>query len=247
MLGSKHTVKFSKRTWHQIKIRERRGLSQGIIQKCTPHERILCAPKFGERSHEESLIQGGCARKAAWDLAKIFTSSRIRDKATFKIPGEVKGMPTPVTSKRPEEREFVVYSGASMHMMSKKELSSGEMGTVESSRTPAVVSTANGEVHTHEVAQRFVHDLNQVITVQLPEEAPRVLSLCKLCKVHGYSYEWVSGQEPRLTKNGQLLICKADSVVPPSCRSRVICQFWKQFVFYNATTRIFGTRVTSSL
>ena len=42
-----------------------------IIQKCAPHERGSCAPKFRERSHEETLHQERCARKAAWDLAKI--------------------------------------------------------------------------------------------------------------------------------------------------------------------------------
>ena len=35
------------------------------------------------------------------------------DKTMFYVPGEVKTMPAP-TSKRPEEREFVVDSGASM-------------------------------------------------------------------------------------------------------------------------------------
>ena len=35
-LGSKHTVKFSKGTWHQIKIRERKGPSRGTITKCEP-------------------------------------------------------------------------------------------------------------------------------------------------------------------------------------------------------------------
>ena len=43
------------------------------------------------------------------------------EKASFYNTGEVKGMSTPVTSKRTEEREFVVDSGALMHMMSKKE------------------------------------------------------------------------------------------------------------------------------
>ena len=32
-LGSNHTVKFSKGTWHHIKIRERKGPSRGVIQK----------------------------------------------------------------------------------------------------------------------------------------------------------------------------------------------------------------------
>ena len=38
-LGSRHAVKFSKGTWHQIKIRERKDPSRGIIQKWAPHER----------------------------------------------------------------------------------------------------------------------------------------------------------------------------------------------------------------
>ena len=49
-------IKFSKGTWHQIKVRERKGPSRGIIQKCAPHARSPCAPKFGERSHEETLL-----------------------------------------------------------------------------------------------------------------------------------------------------------------------------------------------
>ena len=46
--------------------------------------------------------------------------------------------------------------------MSKKEL----RGTVKMSRNPTVVLTADGEVHTHEETQVFVHDLNQFVAVQ---------------------------------------------------------------------------------
>ena len=47
-LGSNHAVKFSKGTLHQIKIRERKGPSRGVLQKCGPHERNPCAPRFEE-------------------------------------------------------------------------------------------------------------------------------------------------------------------------------------------------------
>ena len=87
-LGSKHAVKFSKGTWHQIKIQERKDPSRGIVQKCAPHERSPCGPKYEERSHEETLHQEGCARRAAWDLANFFTSSGIRTKTTFFSPTE---------------------------------------------------------------------------------------------------------------------------------------------------------------
>ena len=73
--GSKHAVKFFKGTWHQIKIRERNGPSRGIIPKCGPHQRGPCAPKFGERSHEETLHQEGCVRRAAWDLANKYSQT----------------------------------------------------------------------------------------------------------------------------------------------------------------------------
>ena len=88
------------------------------------------------------------------------------------------------------------------------------MGTAKRSRKPTVVLTANREVHTQEEAQVFVHDLIQFETVQHLEETTAVLSLGKLRKDHGYSSEWVSGQEPRLTKHGKSIICKTDNFVP---------------------------------
>ena len=135
MLGSKHTVHFSKGTCHQIKNRERKGPSRGIIQKCAPHVCSPCAPKFEDRSHEEILNQERCSRKAAWDMTKNIYKLTNSDKASFYVPGEAKGMSTSVTSKRPDEREFVVDPGASIHMMSKK-ISSEESWTVKMSRTP---------------------------------------------------------------------------------------------------------------
>ena len=94
-----------------------------------------------------------------------------------------------------------------MHMMSKKELSSEEMGTTKKSRTPTVKLTADGEVHTCEEAQVFGHDLNQFVTVQPLEETLAVLSLVKLCEDHGYSNEWV-------TENGKIIFCKTDNLIP---------------------------------
>ena len=107
-----------------------------------------------------------------------------------------------------------------------------------------LVLTANREVHTHEEAQVFVHE-NEFVTMQLLEETPAVLSLCKLCKDHGCSFEWVNGQEPRLTHNGKTSICKTDNFVPLVVPG--FCQFRKQFITYNAPTGIVGTRCTPSL
>ena len=59
----------------------------------------------------------------------------------------------------------------------------------------------------------YVHDLNLFVTVQLLAETPAVLSLGKLCEDHGFSFEWVSGQKPRLTKEEKKILCKTDNFV----------------------------------
>ena len=87
-------------------------------------------------------------------------------------------------------------------MLSKKDLSSGELETLKRSFSPITVVTAHVEVQTNEEAQVYVHDLHIFVTVQLLENTLAVLSLGKLCKGNGYTHEWPSGRQPRLTKNG---------------------------------------------
>ena len=56
-----------------------------------------------------------------------------RIKATFYCPTEAWAMPAP-SLRRPEDREFVVDSRASVRMLSKMNLSSAELGTMRKSR-----------------------------------------------------------------------------------------------------------------
>ena len=46
------------------------------------------------------------------------------------------------------------------------------------------------------------------------ENTPAVLSLGKLCDENGYSYEWINGQKPHLTKNGIRIPCNTENFVP---------------------------------
>ena len=100
----------------------------------------------------------------------------------------------------PKEREFVVDSGASMHMLSKRDLSSDEMDSLRRSRIPTTVVRATGEVQTNEEAQVYVHDLDLFVTVQIVGDTPAVLSPGKLRDEQGYTYVWTSGQKPHLTR-----------------------------------------------
>ena len=92
-LGSKHTVNFSRSTWHQQKKRERKGPSRGIAQKREPRERYPCAPEFVDRSREITSQQEGCARKAAWDLARNIDKLKSADKSTFYSPSQARATP----------------------------------------------------------------------------------------------------------------------------------------------------------
>ena len=126
------------------------------------------------------------------------------DKATFYLPAEEWVLPA-ASKKELEERESVVDSGASMHMVSKRDLNSAELETTRISRSPTMVMTANGEVQTREEATVYVKELDLFVTVMLLEETPAVLSLGKLCEDHGYGYHWTSGHKPHLTKNGKII------------------------------------------
>ena len=164
-----------------------------------PHQRNPNAPKFEDRSQEETERQERCAREAAWKMARCILKPKEKHKAAFFSLAENWCLPAPSTIKL-EEREFVVDSGASMHMISHKDLNSAELETVTTSRSPMTVITANGEVQTNEDATVYVKELDVLLTMKLLEDTPAVPSLGKLCDEHGYSYEWINGQKPHLIK-----------------------------------------------
>ena len=149
-------------------------------------------------------------QRGSWpkDVLKL----KEHERATFFSPSEKRCLPA--STLKPEEREFVVDSGASMHMISKKDLSDAEMDTLTKSCSPTIVITANGEVQTPEEAIVYVQELNFFLTMQVLDNTPAVLSLGKLCDENGYSYEWINGQKPHLIKNGIRIICKTENFVP---------------------------------
>ena len=83
-----------------------------------------------------------------------------------------------------------------MHMISKKDLNSAEFETL-TSENPTTVTTANGDVQTHEEATVYVKEFDICIclTMKVLENTLVVSSLGKLCDEHGYSYEWINCQK----------------------------------------------------
>ena len=112
-------VKFTKAIARHAKIRDQNP-SLGLICPGEPHQRSPNAPKFEDRSQEETEWQEHGAREAALKLAKIVLKLQEKNKATFFSPSENRCLLA--STHKPEEREVVVDSAASMHMISKKGL-----------------------------------------------------------------------------------------------------------------------------
>ena len=205
-------VKFTKAIARHTNIRDQNPLL-GLIFPGELHQRSANAPTFEDRSQEETEWQEQGAREAAWKLAKSVLKLKEQEGATFFSPSENRCLPAPSTLK-PEEREFVVESGASMHMISRKDLSDAETDTLTKSCSPTIVITANGEVQTHEEATVYVKELDIFLTMKVIENTPAVLSLGRLCDENRYSYEWINGQKPHLIKNGIRIPCNTEKFVP---------------------------------
>ena len=134
--------------------------------------------KLGDRSREEIESQERCARGDAWKLAKNILKLKETDKATFFSPTNEWSLPAP-SAKKPEEREFVVDFGASMHMLSRKDLNSAELEAVKVSENSTTVVTATGEEPTKGEATVYVKELDLFVAVMLLEDTWAVLSLWK--------------------------------------------------------------------
>ena len=120
------------------------------------------------RSQEETEWQEQGPREAAWKLAKNVLKLKEHERATFFLLSENRCLSA--SNLKPEEQEFVVDSGASMHMISTKDLSDAEMDTLTKSCSPTVLITANEEVQTHEEAIVYVKELDIFLTVKVLEK-----------------------------------------------------------------------------
>ena len=83
VLRPARAVQFSKDTMRHKINRESKGPSLGVTQRTSPHERSPYAPKFEDRSQEETERQERCARGDAWRMAKGVPKLKEKDKATF--------------------------------------------------------------------------------------------------------------------------------------------------------------------
>ena len=85
-------VKFTKAIARHTKIQDQNP-SLGMICQGEPHQRSPNAPKFEDRSQEETEWQEQGAREAAWRLAKRVLKLKEHERATFFSPSENRCLP----------------------------------------------------------------------------------------------------------------------------------------------------------
>ena len=65
------------------------------------------------------------------------------------------------------------------NMISKKDLSEAELDILTKSYSPTIVTTANGEVQTHEEVIVYVKELDIFLTMKVLQNTPAVLSIAR--------------------------------------------------------------------
>ena len=120
----------------------------------------------------------------------------------------------PASTLKPEEREFVVDSGASMHMISKKDLSEAEMDTLTKSCSPTIVITANGEVQTQEEAILYVKELDIFLTMKVSRTRQQCYRWESFAMKTGIPTNGSMVKNHDLIKNGIRIICNTENFVP---------------------------------
>ena len=136
-------VRFTKAIARQIKIRDQ---NPSLGPNAPQNLRIVHTKRQSGKSKVPAKQRG------SWP--KVCLNLNEHQRATLFSPSENRCLLA--STLKPEEREFVVDSGASMHMISKKDLSDAEMDTLTKSCSPTTVITANGEVQTHEEAIVYI-------------------------------------------------------------------------------------------
>ena len=137
--------------------------------------------------------------------------SKEHERATFFSPLENRCLLASTLNLR---KEFVVDSGASMHMISNKDLSEAEMDTLTKSCSLTIVITGDGEVQTHEEAIVYVNELDLFLTMKLLDYTPAVLSLGKVCDETGIPTNGSLVKSHISFKKGIRIICNTENFAP---------------------------------
>ena len=146
------------------------------------------------------------ARKNAWDLHKnMFKGKHVRSSSDHQAEKLRRRVVASRSDCHNEGREFIIDSGASLHMLSKDALTPGDRETMIKSGDLTVIVTATRNRRVDDDAAVYINDLDVLGTMMLLKDSPAALSLRSLCEEMGHSYGWkMESLFFPLTENGKV-------------------------------------------
>lgn len=112
-------------------------------------------------------------------------------------------------TKQSKDREFIIDSGATYHMMDSNELTPEEKRTIKPLISPIPLQAAGGIIVVDECADVYCAEINRILNMVLHEGAPPVLSMGKLCAEENCDFNWCRNRMPTITvhtKEGPFVI-----------------------------------------
>ena len=94
---------------------------------------------------------------------------------------------------------WLVDTGASFHVVGRKELRRGIRRLSRPADIPVEVDTATGKVKLDHVVPPRLQELGLDISPFLISQSPAVLSIGRLCMEQKFSFSWKPGRAPTLT------------------------------------------------
>ena len=196
----------SKRRHSRDPIEDDPAYIEGVEKACRFKAWELHKEVYGNASMSKFFVIGK-EKKAE---PKWKAKSTAKDTAGGNSPRVLHELPAASTVAR---RRFLVDSGASYHLISRRMLTKKERKSIRKA-SPVELTTANGTVKSELVAEVYVHDLGATVTAYLLADVPPILSLGKLCSESGFDYKWLNGQDPFLQKGKHRIICHPSQNVP---------------------------------
>ena len=112
------------------------------------------------------------------------------------------------------QRENIIDSGASNHLVAMHQLHEAEKRTIKSLPSDRQIQCASGAMTIHKMAQLNVPFLKKAVWAYVMKDCPTILSLGILCNDEGWNYSRRNGQELALWRKDEIIQLYSKQKVP---------------------------------
>ena len=203
-----HTQKFSQIFQEQ----ENQGnfFRSGDSGKC-----VVSKPPFKDKSRRKKSTQQASGSEKAEEDGEGQSSAAETHVETQNVPVSTSKPRQSRLTGADADREYLVDSGASFHLIGKDVCLPHELKTRRKRPSPISLFTANGTVSVTEEINIYVADLGIHVWAQLMHtDTPAVLSLGRLVNEEDFTYIWKPQNPAVLLRGQQRVVCEEQIYVP---------------------------------